>query len=75
MIYRDEINQIKSSGFGYDILCQKRKCVLRIAFTSMRFENLFHERKQYIRNNWACCDEMCVSYSQGKGEGIVIFQD
>jgi hypothetical protein len=56
------------SGFGYDILCQKRKYVLWIAFTSMRFEDLFHGRKQYIRNNWAFCDQMCISYSQGKGD-------
>jgi hypothetical protein len=54
---------------------KKRKYVLWIAFTSMRFENLFHERKQYIRNNWAFCDQMCVSYSEGKREGMLIFQD
>jgi hypothetical protein len=35
------------SGLGYDVLCRKRKYVLWITFNSMRFENLFHERKQY----------------------------
>jgi hypothetical protein len=55
------------SGFGYDILCQKRKCVLRIAFTSMRFENLFHERKQYITNNWAFVTKCVFPTPRGRG--------
>jgi hypothetical protein len=39
------------SGLGYDVLCQKRKYVLWFAYTRIRFENVFHEGKQYIRNN------------------------